>query len=88
VSCCITIHAEGDDSCNLNVSSAHAHTAHSIYKQTYIYLGIHVQVVLHEERTPAEADGTVLVEQVVFEMTFSTMEWRRLRRRRTIKATA
>eukprot|EP00038_Savillea_parva_P021750 m.35963 g.35963 ORF g.35963 m.35963 type:complete len:480 (+) comp5346_c0_seq1:243-1682(+) len=43
------------------------------------------QIVLHEERTPGSG-GNVLVEQLVFEMTFSTMEWRRLRRRRTIRA--
>lgn len=42
------------------------------------------QIVLHEIRTPQD-DGNIVVEQVVFEMTFSTMEWRRLRRKRKIK---
>eukprot|EP00035_Acanthoeca_spectabilis_P032152 m.17422 g.17422 ORF g.17422 m.17422 type:complete len:565 (+) comp5186_c0_seq1:176-1870(+) len=45
------------------------------------------QVVLHEEKTP-QPDGTTLVEQVVFEMTFSSMQWRRLRRKRTVRPQA
>ena len=41
---------------------------------------------MNEDRMPGDEPGSVVIEQVVFEMTFSTTHWRRLRRKRILKA--
>jgi hypothetical protein len=42
-------------------------------------------LLMNEERRPGDEPGTLVVEQVLFEMTFSTYQWRRLRRKKVVR---
>ncbi len=42
-------------------------------------------IIMNEDRRPGDDAGTTVVEQVVFEMTFSTQQWRRLRRKKVVR---
>jgi hypothetical protein len=42
-------------------------------------------IIMNEDKRPGDEEGTVVVEQVVFEMTFSTNQWRRLRRKKVVR---
>eukprot|EP00040_Diaphanoeca_grandis_P024571 m.135229 g.135229 ORF g.135229 m.135229 type:complete len:517 (-) comp29783_c1_seq4:156-1706(-) len=46
------------------------------------------QIVLHEERSPGPTPQSVIIEQFVFEMTFATKDWRRLKRKRKVNMKA
>ena len=41
-------------------------------------------IVLNEDRRPGDEPNTMMIEQIVLELTFSTYQWRRLRRKRVV----
>jgi hypothetical protein len=47
-----------------------------------------VSIVLNEDSRPGDEPGTLVVEQVVFEMNIPSSQWRRIRRKRVIRQSA
>ena len=45
-------------------------------------------LLMNEDKRPGDEPGTMVIEQVLFEMTFSTQQWRRLRRKKVVKVEA
>ena len=45
-------------------------------------------IVLNEDRRPGDEPNTMMIEQIVLELTFSTYQWRRLRRKRVVPIAA